>query len=58
MSKVKDMLMDIEHEIVDAIENGSEPNFEEIAKELCVPVSWVEDQYEMMTEGEYDASIL
>lgn len=48
MSKVKDMLMDIQEELVDAIESGETPEFEKIAKDLGVPVQWVKDEYDVM----------
>ena len=53
MSKVKDMLMDIQEELVDAIESGETPEFEKIAKDLGVPVQWVKDEYEDMQREVY-----
>ena len=47
MSKVKNMIMDIQDAIVDA---GPDVNFEEIAKQIGCPVSWVEAEYEAMIE--------
>ena len=48
MSKVKDMLMDIQDAIVDA---GPDLNFEKIAAKIGCPVDWVEAEYETMYEA-------
>ena len=50
MSKVKDMLMDIQDAIVDA---GPDLNFEKIAAKIGCPVDWVEAEYEAMMD-DYD----
>jgi len=50
MSKMKDMLMDIQDAIVDA---GPDLDFEKIANDLSVPVQWVEDTYDAMFD-DYD----
>ena len=50
MSKVKNMLMDIQDAIVDA---GPDLNFEEIAAKIGCPVDWVEAEYEAMMD-DYD----
>ena len=50
MSKISDMLLNIQDAIVDA---GSNLNFEEIAAKIGCPVDWVESEYEAM----YDASL-
>ena len=49
MAKVKDLVMDIQEALVDYDGNQS---FDSIAKELGVPVKWVEDEYEVMCEGD------
>lgn len=50
MSKISDMLLNIQDAIVDA---GSNLNFEEIAVKIGCPVDWVESEYEAMM-GDYD----
>lgn len=48
MSKVKEVLMDIQEELVDHIEAGTTPNYAEIAAKLGVPETWVKDEHEVM----------
>ena len=50
MSKISDMLLDIQDAIVDA---GSNLNFEEIATKIGCPVDWVESEYDAMMD-DYD----